>query len=173
MSSQVKKCAVISNCGAYRYRLTRKWASGPQCLFIMLNPSTADGYKNDATIRRCIGFAKREGCGSLAVVNLMAFRATDPKSLPSDKHEAFGPQNLFFIKSAIVEATGPIIAAWGSHPRAQQYSKEVLRMLRSMKRPIYALKLTKDHAPSHPLYIKANAPLVPYDRETEGKRTVS
>lgn len=59
--------AILSDCGRFRYALTRRWADGPTALFIMLNPSTADACADDPTIRRCIGFARREGCGALRV----------------------------------------------------------------------------------------------------------
>ena len=73
--------AVLSECGLYRYRLDRRWADGPTCGFIMLNPSTADAEVDDPTIRRCIGFAKREACGALIVVNIYPLRATKPADL--------------------------------------------------------------------------------------------
>src|SRR5882724_1884503 len=52
--------AVISNCGLYRYRLDRMLRDdhGPTVAFVMVNPSTADATQDDATIRKCIGFAK-------------------------------------------------------------------------------------------------------------------
>ena len=65
--------AVLSPCRQYRYALWRKWADGPQVLFVMLNPSTADESVDDPTIRRCISFAKAWGFGSLSVGNLFAF----------------------------------------------------------------------------------------------------
>src|SRR5438105_250311 len=66
----------------YRYLLTRSWDHIPQAMtWIMLNPSTADAFRDDPTIRRCISFARREGCGSIRVVNLFALRATDPRDL--------------------------------------------------------------------------------------------
>lgn len=56
--------AQISSDGLYRYSLTRHWGtpneSSDPLVFLMLNPSTADGLRDDPTIRRCIGFAKRE-----------------------------------------------------------------------------------------------------------------
>lgn len=78
----VARSAKISVCGRYRYFLERVLPSGDGAMcFVMLNPSTADGEADDATIRRCIYFAGREGCKNLWVVNLFAFRATDPREL--------------------------------------------------------------------------------------------
>lgn len=74
-----EQSATISECGRYRYRLTRRFADGPCATFVMLNPSTADETIDDPTIRRCRNFAIREGCGGLVVVNLFAYRATDPR----------------------------------------------------------------------------------------------
>ncbi len=63
--------AEISPCGRYRYRLGRAWGPAPRTMmFVMLNPSTADAYEDDPTIRRCVSFAKREGCTGIDVVNL-------------------------------------------------------------------------------------------------------
>lgn len=47
----------------------------------MLNPSTADETTDDPTIRRRIGFGKRENTPLIQVVNLYAYRATDPAAL--------------------------------------------------------------------------------------------
>lgn len=47
----------------------------------MLNPSIADATSNDATIRRCIGFAQSWGYGAIEVVNLFAYIATQPSEL--------------------------------------------------------------------------------------------
>ena len=65
------RSAVLSDCGNYRYQLHRTWdESLPKCMFMMLNPSTADADIDDNTIRRCIGFAKLWGYGGLMVGNL-------------------------------------------------------------------------------------------------------
>lgn len=88
--------AEISPCGQYRYKLMRSilqvvgWDK--PALFIMLNPSTADADIDDPTVRRCIGFAKREMCSSLTVVNLYALRATDPRQLMKHQNPV-GPLN--------------------------------------------------------------------------------
>ena len=75
--------AMISPDGLYRYWLQRETGidNDKIMLFVMLNPSVADAVENDPTIRRCIGYAKREGFGMLEVVNLFAFISTDPDGL--------------------------------------------------------------------------------------------
>jgi hypothetical protein len=73
---------VLSPDGLYRYLLWRTWnPKANTMVWLMLNPSTADAMNDDPTIRRCIGFAQREGCGSIQVLNLYALRATKPKHL--------------------------------------------------------------------------------------------
>lgn len=46
------KEATFSPCRVYRYALWRRWGSGQYAMFIGLNPSTADEYSDDPTIRR-------------------------------------------------------------------------------------------------------------------------
>lgn len=55
----MEKNADISECQNYRYSLERVWDQNKPIIgFIGLNPSTADSTEDDATIRRCIQFAK-------------------------------------------------------------------------------------------------------------------
>lgn len=43
--------AKISECGLYRYELTRHWSEGRGiCTFVMCNPSTADASHDDPTM---------------------------------------------------------------------------------------------------------------------------
>lgn len=151
--------AVISPCGLYRYRLDRRWAQGPTCGFIMLNPSTADGEKDDPTIRRCIGFAKREGCGALVVVNLFPFRATKPADLWAVNYpDRFGPDSDRHLQDALRIIDGPLIAAWGADGNASE-ACEGWRIYEGHR--LVCLGKTKDGSPRHPLYVRADQPLVP------------
>ena len=74
----MERGADISPCGRYRYSLWRKWGPGATCMFVGLNPSTADETADDPTIRRCMAFARDWGYGALCMANLFAYRATDP-----------------------------------------------------------------------------------------------
>ena len=156
--------ADVSPCGRYRYRLGRRWDGGKTMLFVMLNPSTADAHQDDPTIRRCIWFAKRDGCGALEVVNLFALRATDPAELLG-AHEPIGGAKNY---QAIVAAAGcasVVVAAWGSSvPRAHAAQPgRVFALLRAHgPGPVFALKVTAAGAPGHPLYLPASSPLVPF-----------
>ena len=153
--------AIISPCGLYRYRLTRQWGDGPTAVFVMLNPSTADASQDDPTIRRCIGFAKREGCGSLLVVNLFAYRATDPDGMFRLGVEPVGDENDGHIADAMLGSAGPVIAAWGGDKRAKVRVRDVRYMAGKIGVRLLCLGKTKDGSPRHPLYVKGVAPLVP------------
>src|SRR4029079_19593153 len=109
-----KKDAVMSPCGRYRYRLTRVWdESRPAVCWVMLNPSTADAVKDDPTIRRGSSFSWSWGAGGLVVVNLFAFRATNPADL-LDAPDPVGPENDAHVRDA-AKGAGLVMAAWGVH----------------------------------------------------------
>lgn len=161
----IERTALID--GPYRYVLARRWAvDGPTAWFIMLNPSTADAETDDPTIRRCIGFARSWGMSSLAVLNLYAWRATDPKELRRQAAigvDVCGPHNDRFLRSlAALPDDEPIIAAWGAHaPRAR--ADHVMAMP-GMDRT-QCLGTSKHGQPRHPLYIRSTTALQPYQHQ--------
>ncbi|HWY73077.1 MAG TPA: DUF1643 domain-containing protein [Burkholderiaceae bacterium] len=139
--------ACISRCGRYRYALWRRWADGPQVLFVMLNPSTADQHDDDPTIRRCIGLAARWGYAAVAVGNLFAFRTPSPRVLRRAAHPV-GRANDRWLQRLAAES-GRMIAAWGNDGTLLGRDVQV----RSMLAPLYALSLTRCGQPRHPLYV--------------------
>ncbi len=142
--------ATLSRCLRYRYELVRTWAPGaPSCAWIMLNPSTASAVEDDPTIRRCIAFARSWGCGSIVVVNLFAWRATDPAALRGVA-DPIGPENDGFILANLRPAKLRI-AAWGAAPLARERAREVLERLRRRRLAVHHLGLTQDGSPTHPL----------------------
>jgi hypothetical protein len=161
---QAMSWAEISPCGTYRYLLGRRVGEGKRtALFVMLNPSTADALVDDPTIRRCIGFARREGCGVLEVVNLFAYRTTDPAALRSAS-EPVGPANDQFIEQA-VRRTDLVVVAWGIVPRRLvRRSSEIGRAIYDHlpahgQRGPFSLGTTADGSPRHPLYVRADRAL--------------
>ena len=156
--------ATISDCGAFRYTLHRRIPSMLRwvrpCLFIMLNPSKADAQDDDPTIRRCIAFAQREQCTELAVVNLYGLRATKPRMLGLSD-DPIGPDNDLYICREVYRCrsiSGIIIAAWGAHPMAPKRATAVAEMVGSM----LCLGTTASGQPRHPLFVRGDAPLVPW-----------
>jgi len=145
-----KSSAVLSDCGAYRYRLERQWdADKSKVAFLMLNPSTADASEDDPTIRRCIGFAKAWGYGGLIVGNLFALRSTDPKALYSHP-DPVGPENDRHLVE-ICQHSIRVICAWGTHGKLKGRDRAVYERLEFFD--LCALKLTSEGHPGHPLYI--------------------
>jgi len=144
--------AVLSPCARYRYRLWRTLPSGKDsATFIMLNPSTADASANDPTIRKCLGFAERWGVGKIEVVNLFAFRATDPRELLGP-HPIQGPDNNRYIDEAMCESS-TVVFAWGAiHKAHESRAYEVINMVANRFRP-KCLGLTKQGQPRHPLML--------------------
>ena len=155
--------AVISPDGKYRYRLARDLGmmGNGTCCFIMLNPSTADATNDDQTIRKCIAYAKRFNTDRLEVVNLFAYRSRDPDALYGmSKNVAIGPENDQHI-SEVCGMARIVICAWGNHGVLFGRDKEVLRSLLFNRVNPKALKINnKSKQPAHPLYLKADAPLI-------------
>lgn len=150
--------AVFSDDREYRYVLSRTWdVRLPRLAFIGLNPSTADEAKLDPTLRRVIGFAQREGCGGLDMLNLFAFRATFPRVMKLQK-EPVGPENDTYL-TAIAGAASVVIAGWGTHGTHQHRDEAVRALLRPLA-TLWCLGLTKDGQPKHPLYLPKISPLV-------------
>lgn len=150
--------AVISACGRYRYRLQR--GDGPRRLaFVMLNPSTADADVDDPTIRRCRAFAQREGYPGIDVMNLYAWRATDPVQL-TQVDDPVGPDNPIWLDHlASDHRHGWIVCAWGTLAREQQRQTaiQVAGILSSHGARLVCLGTTKDGSPRHPLYVRGDA----------------
>jgi len=153
----MRTSAVIDPTGAYRYRLRREWDDTlPRTCFVMLNPSTADATLDDPTIRRCIGFSRFWGCGSVEVVNLFALRSTDPRALLSAA-DPVGAENDQHIREASTSAL-VVVAAWGAHGALLNRDRKVMRLLDSPQ----CLGVTSAGFPRHPLYVAGSTSLVRY-----------
>lgn len=160
--------ATISECGRYRYALERRIPDviGPNLTWLMLNPSTADAMKDDPTIRKVVGFTRRNGYGVALVVNLFALRETHPKNVRAQLADAEGEHNCAAIMQA-AEISDAVVCAWGAQQWAREQARRVLEWLAEHPRekPIRLLCLgtTKDGDPLHPLMPSYDAhPLVPF-----------
>lgn len=148
MAEYLDTGAQFSPCDKYRFTLWRVWdESLPQVAFVGLNPSTADAKQDDPTIRRCRGFAASHGFGAFTMLNLWAFRATDPKNLPTSitNEEEINADTIARVSSGVSR----VVAVWGSHPKAAIRRSAILPLVAEW----WHLGLTKGGEPRHPLYL--------------------
>jgi hypothetical protein len=155
----MKRAAEISPCGKYRYTLWRSWApiahDSKTLARVMLNPSTADDAVDDNTIRKCIHYSKREGFQHLIVVNLYAFRSTDPAALwTMGAEDARGPDNIDHVIGAITQTEATVVA-WGNPggPKAPPY-------IANLGVGLLCLGTNQNGSPRHPLYLPKSTPMV-------------
>lgn len=164
----IQRDAKISADGRYRYFLSRIWRSNgdtppsrftwippKQLVFVMLNPSTADAYEDDPTIRRCVGFGQRDDYDMVHVANLYAGRATKPSAL-FEMDDPVGSENTH-VWGTIRASSATIVCAWGAEKRAKDQAARFLKFMEG--RELHCLGLTKDGHPKHPLYLKADTPI--------------
>jgi hypothetical protein len=134
----------------------------------MLNPSTADADRDDPTVRRCVGFARRWGCVELAVVNLFAFRATRPADLCAVR-DPVGVENCRHVESAVRRAKGGfVVFAWGTHGTWRNQDLTVMGWVRGAGVRPLCLGLTKGGHPRHPLYVPYATEPVAFSGAREG-----
>lgn len=152
----------------YRYILARDVGDifssrehGTLC-WAMLNPSTADDTLDDPTIRRVKRFTLDAGARHLEVVNLFAARATRPKRL-YENVDPVGELNDYHIGLAFNRADH-VVFAWGASggPRARRRAEILCDLAAEFKHTPLCLGVTATGEPRHPLYVRADQPLVPY-----------
>ena len=144
----------------YRYWLEAKLSDADGiCMFLMLNPSTADEMKSDPTVTRAKGFARSWGYGTLWVCNIFALRATQPAVLRKDP-EPVGAENDEHILIRALQSD-ELICAWGNHGVHLDRGSKVLDMLETQAPDVRLghLGMTMRNQPKHPLYLRADTPL--------------
>lgn len=158
--------ARFSDDGRHRYELWRIREQGaPFALFIGLNPSIGAPDVDDPTLRRVQHFAAREGFANVVVANAFAIRGTDPAILRR-VHDPVGVDNDRTIRD-LHDRAALTVAAWGDNARTYMRDHNLQRIL-AHGNPVYCLGYTDRGLPRHPLYVKGNAPLLPYPRVKGG-----
>lgn len=153
--------ARFSDCGLYRYELTRELGGDRVLASIGLNPSTADAEHNDPTLRKDIGFARRWRMGRLIKGNAYAYKATDPRDMERAAKagiDIVGPDNnrtLVAIARLAKETGGFVVVSWGANidPMRQH---DVAALLSGVE--LWCFGTNLDGSPVHELY-------QPYSRE--------
>lgn len=156
--------AVMSACRKYRYRLSREVdVFGTRTIaYFGINPSTADEFIDDQTVRKWIGFTQRLQGKSFLVGNAFAYRATDVTRL-AEIVDPVGPENDENLR-AIIAAADVLIPCWGSRqklPRKLHGRLDtLLESLLNSGKPVFSFGMTRSNDPKHPL-------LLPYDTELQ------
>lgn len=166
VSGDASSWATLSPDGKYRYALARTWdpmldsldAVRPTMTWVMLNPSTADDLVDDPTIRKCVGFAKRYGCGGIVVVNVFAWRETDPRKLTAVA-DPIGPHNIDAIAWACSRFWNMRIGGWGRFPSKRVQRASVRSVCTAKMGHLSCFGVTADGEPRHPLMLPYAAPL--------------
>jgi hypothetical protein len=170
----LKREAVISPDGLYRYRLSRDWSrevgARKTLTLVMLNPSTADARVDDPTIRRCVGFALGWNFTRIDVVNLFAFRTPSPAAMTTQWAlgvNVVGPDNDAHLRWCSATCSA-VVFAWGAYepgPKLKVAFEERVRLVTDIFRGNHRFRIgapTKSGAPRHPLYLKASEQLRPW-----------
>lgn len=179
----VRSFATFTPDRRYRYDLVRYWGSrwsddpawrnpidSPQAAivaFIGLNPSTADAEKNDPTVKRCMRWAHEWGFHGFVMLNLFAYRATDPSEMLSCRFP-IGAENDDIVRHWCFTAHR-IVACWGAHGSHRSRSDEVRAMLKRLDRAACCFGNTSAGEPKHPLYLPQETSLVPLPAKVGGE----
>lgn len=167
--------AMFSGDRTYRWKLWRRWdPAKPELAVIGLNPSTADETNDDATVRRCLGFARDWGYGRLLMLNLFPYRAKSPITLagwysdrvigPNPRLDSLAGNAKHIMGEGIrVQAAGgAILAAWGSHGALLGQCDNLAALMDSQGLRVACLGLTRAGEPKHPLYLRADTKPIAY-----------
>lgn len=143
--------ADISPCGRYRYYLLVHWAPGKMLVVVGLNPSVACVENDDATVRKCINWARRNGYCGLLMLNAYSFRATDPKEMMA-ADDPFGEQTV----EALVKLCGNnrVVAAWGGGAKHRDRANALIVGFRNSGIELECWGVNKDSSPIHPCYAR-------------------
>lgn len=159
----IKSSAVFSDNEKYRYLLTREWdTKKPWATVIMLNPSTADMLKYDKTVMNVNNFLIDKGYGAMTIVNLFAYRSTNPKEL-RNRDEEYEKLNDDYLIEAF-EKADVIIVAW-TRTNFKTRKQEVERIMQNYKHKVKCFEDGSGKKPRHPRDLGENWTLANYEYE--------
>lgn len=151
----------------YRYILGTRGNMPLICIGI--NPSTAEPDHLDNTLKSVQRIALGNGYDSFIMFNVYAQRATDPDSMERVCNLALHRENLRAFRYVLSLSQRPAVwAAWGAVVEKRAYLKDCLLDFLCAGREFHAQWLcagaiTKKGHPHHPLYLKKDERLRPFD----------
>ena len=153
----------------YRYILGTRGQKPLICIGI--NPSTAQPDDLDNTLKSVQRIALGNGYDSFLMFNVYAQRATDPDAMEKVCNPLLHRENMEAFRYLLSLSDSPAIwAAWGAVIEKRGYLKDCLRDMLDIGRKYGAQwycagAITKKGHPHHPLYLRKDEKLRPFDVE--------
>ena len=154
----------------YRYILGTRGKNPLICIGI--NPSTAEPDNLDNTLKSVERIALGNGFDSFIMFNVYAQRATDPDAMEHACNDALHRENLEAFRYVLSISENPTVwAAWGAIIEKRKYLPDCVRdMLEAGEsygaQWFCAGAITKKGHPHHPLYLRKEEKIKPFDVAT-------
>lgn len=159
------KSAKFNEDRTHRYYLSRIWDEKmSKMLFIGINPSTADGEKDDHTVSRLVKFCQSWGFGGFYIVNLYSFISPEPEdmidhynNLTNKMEKALHKQNMA-VALRYGRICSMITFMWGAGIPNQTQADKYIRTFRDA----YCFGKTREGHPKHPLFLASHTQLTKF-----------
>jgi len=151
----------------YRYILGTRGSNPLICIGI--NPSTAQPGDLDNTLKSVERIAIGNGFDSFIMFNVYAQRATDPDTMETTCNLSLHRENLEAFRYVLSISEKPAVwAAWGTIIEKRAYLPQCLLDMLDVGREYGASwycagRLSKKGHPHHPLYLRKDEKLKPFD----------
>ena len=151
----------------YRYILGTRGKNPLICIGI--NPSTAQPGDLDNTLKSVQRIAHGNGFDSFIMFNVYAQRATDPDAMEHSCNMQLHRENLEAFRYVLSIGENPTVwAAWGTIIEKRDYLKDCLKDMIAAGEEygakwVCAGKCSKKGHPHHPLYLRRDEKIRPFD----------
>ena len=153
----------------YRYILGTRGNNPLICIGI--NPSTAKPDDLDNTLKSVERIAHGNGFDSFIMFNVYAQRATDPDAMEKSCNLLLHKENLEAFRYVLSISKQPAVwAAWGTIIEKRDYLPECVKDMVALGQQYGAQwycagKVSKKGHPHHPLYLRKDEEIRPFDVE--------
>ena len=154
----------------YRYILGTRGKNPLICIGI--NPSTAEPDNLDNTLKSVERIALGNGFDSFIMFNVYAQRATNPDTMERTCNETLHAENLEAFRYVLSISDKPAVwAAWGAIIEKRKYLSTCVRDMLAVGEEYGASwycagAITKKGHPHHPLYLRKDEKIKPFDVST-------
>ena len=153
----------------YRYILGTRGKNPLICIGI--NPSTAQPDDLDNTLKSVERIALGNGFDSFIMFNVYAQRATNPDAMEKTCNRFLHRENLKAFRYVLSISENPSVwAAWGTIIEKRDYLPQCLRDMLAVGKELGAKwycagAVSKKGHPHHPLYLRKDEKIKPFDME--------